>query len=73
MFQRGRVWIGGSVCAVAFCLTAAALLAPASAWAASEGGQEGGLISLDKSLIVQAVNFIILLVILTKLLYKPFL
>ncbi len=72
MFQRGRVWIGGSVCVVAFCL-AAALLAPASAWAASEGGQEGGLISLDKSLIVQAINFIILLVILTKLLYKPFL
>ncbi|MBI2161647.1 MAG: F0F1 ATP synthase subunit B [Candidatus Rokubacteria bacterium] len=71
MLQRGRVWIGGSVCVVAFCL-AAALLAPAPAWAASEG-QEGGLISLDKSLIVQAINFLILLVILTKLLYKPFL
>jgi len=67
MLQHGRVWIGGSACAVA--LAGAALLAPASAWAASEGG----LISLDKSLIVQAVNFIILLAILTKLLYKPFL
>jgi F-type H+-transporting ATPase subunit b len=32
---------------------------------------EGGFISLDKSLIIQAVNFIILLVLLTKLLYKP--
>ena len=72
MFQRGRVWIGGSVCVVAFLLAGAALLAPGPAWAASEG-QEGGLISLDKSLIVQAINFIILLVILTKLLYKPFL
>lgn len=72
MFQRGRVWIGGSVCVVAFCL-AAALLAPGPAWAASGGEGDGGLISLDKSLIVQAINFIILLVILTKLLYKPFL
>src|SRR2546426_5588967 len=39
--------------------------------AASEHG--GGLISLDKSLIVQAVNFVILLLILQRLLYKPFL
>lgn len=37
---------------------------------ASEGG-ESGLISLDKSLIIQAVNFLILLFLLTKLLYKP--
>jgi F-type H+-transporting ATPase subunit b len=43
-------------------------------WAASEGGHEsGGLISLDKSLIVQAINFLILLFILQRLLYKPFL
>src|SRR5439155_1431815 len=42
-------------------------------WAAAEGGQEGGLISLDRSLIVQVVNFVILLVILQRLLYKPFL
>jgi len=39
--------------------------------AASEHG--GGLISLDKSLIVQAVNFVILLLVLQRLLYKPFL
>lgn len=49
------------------------VLAPAAAWAASEGAQEGGLISLDKSLIVQAVNFVILLLILKRILYKPFL
>ncbi len=39
--------------------------------ACASGGEEGGLISLDKSLIIQAVNFVILLVLLTKLLYKP--
>lgn len=69
MFQRGRVWIGGSVRIVALVLAGAVPLVPGAAWAASEGG----LISLDKSLIVQTVNFVILLVILTKLLYKPFL
>jgi F-type H+-transporting ATPase subunit b len=42
-------------------------LLPAVAFASDEGG----FISLDKSLIIQAVNFIILLVLLTKLLYKP--
>jgi len=53
---------------------ALALLGSASAWAASEGGHEsGGLISLDKSLIVQAINFLLLLFILKRLLYKPFL
>lgn len=72
MFQRGRVWIGGSACVAALFIAAAVLLASAPAWAKSEGGDGGGLISLDRSLIVQAVNFIILLVILTKLLYKPF-
>ena len=71
MLQHGRVWIGGSVCVVVF-LAAAALLAPA--WAASEGGQEGGFISIDwRSLSVQMLNFVILLVILQRLLYKPFL
>ena len=57
------------------CLVAAlALVGPAAVWAASEGGHEsGGLISLDKSLIVQAINFLILLFILQLLLYKPFL
>lgn len=42
-------------------------LLPAVAFASDEGG----FISLDKSLIIQAVNFLILLVLLTKLLYKP--
>src|SRR5215831_9827263 len=61
--------------AVFVCLTLAlALGSPAAVWAASEGGHEsGGLISLDKSLIVQAINFLILLFILQRLLYKPFL
>ena len=38
---------------------------------ASEGG--GGLINLDKSLILQVVNFLILLFLLTKVLYRPLL
>jgi len=49
------------------------LLAPGLTWAASEAGHEGGLISLDKSLIVQGINFLILLFILQRLLYRPFL
>ena len=43
---------------------------------AAEGGGEhggGGLINLDKSLIVQLVNFVILLIVLQKFLYKPLL
>ena len=57
------------------CLVVAlSLVGPAAVWAASEGGHEsGGLISLDKSLIVQAINFLILLFILQRLFYKPFL
>ena len=43
-------------------------LLPAAASAA-----EGGLINLDKSLIIQAINFLLLLFILTKLLYRPLL
>jgi F-type H+-transporting ATPase subunit b len=46
------------------------LVQPAVALAA-EGG--GGLINVDKSLSVQMINFLILLVILQRLLYKPFL
>ena len=55
----------GFVCALASCLV------PAVAWAS--GGEGGGLISLDKSLIVQGINFLILLLILQRLLYRPFL
>jgi F-type H+-transporting ATPase subunit b len=54
-------------------LAIAALLLGAvpSAALANEGG--GGLISLDKSLVIQAINFGLLLFILVKLLYKPLL
>ena len=62
-----RHWAG-------FVLAALACLLPATVWAATEGGHGGGgMISLDKSLIVQVVNFVILLLILHRLLYKPLL
>ena len=51
---------------------AAFLVALLPAAAAAAGG-EGGLINLDKSLIIQAINFLLLLFILTKLLYRPLL
>src|SRR2546430_13415568 len=71
MSRREAVWIGSVACVVALLL--AVPFAPGVVLAASEGGgHEGGLISLDRSLIVQLINFIILLVILTRLLYRPF-
>jgi F-type H+-transporting ATPase subunit b len=73
MSQRGRDWTGGAACAVAVLLAGFALQGPGVAWAAAEGGAEGGLVNLDKSLIVQVVNFLILLFILQRLLYRPFL
>src|SRR5215467_11246116 len=54
------------VLAIACLLT---VLLPTLAFASE--GEGGGLISLDKSLIIQAANFLILLYLLTKLLYKP--
>jgi F-type H+-transporting ATPase subunit b len=63
MHQRGRDWIGRILCAA----VALVLLGPAFASAASEGG----LISFDKSLIVQGINFVLLLLVLNYLLYKP--
>jgi F-type H+-transporting ATPase subunit b len=63
MHQRGRDWIGRILCAA----VALVLLGPAVASAASEGG----LINFDKSLIVQGVNFLLLLVALKYLLFKP--
>lgn len=63
---RVSVRRGSPVCAMVSLL----LVQPAVALAA-EGG--GGLINVDKSLIVQMINFLILLVILQRLLYKPFL
>ena len=46
---------------------------PALVWAAEAHGGGGGLINIDKSLIIQAVNFLILLFVLHRLLYKPLL
>jgi F-type H+-transporting ATPase subunit b len=48
-------------------------LLPSAAFAAGGGEGGGGLVSLDKSLIIQAFNFLVLLVLLTKLLYRPLL
>ena len=62
MHQRSN-WIGRILCAAA----ALVLFAPAIVWAASEGG----LISFDKSLIVQGINFLLLLIVLHRILYKP--
>ena len=72
MPQRGYDWRGWLVCAFVSLL----LLLPAAALAiesAGEHGGGGGLISIDQSLIVQVVNFVVLLFILQRLLYKPFL
>jgi F-type H+-transporting ATPase subunit b len=67
MLQRRSAWLG---CVASVCLT----LVPTLVFAA-EGGEHGGggLISLDKSLIIQMFNFLILLAILHRLLYKPLL
>jgi F-type H+-transporting ATPase subunit b len=68
MHQRGWNWIGRILCAVLALL----VIAPGVAGAASDPhGGGGGLISFDKSLIVQGVNFLILLLVLNFLLYKP--
>jgi F-type H+-transporting ATPase subunit b len=67
MHQVGRLGHAAFLGGVMLVLTA-----PALGWAASEG-EGGGLISIDRSLIVQAVNFLILLAILWKLLYRPLL
>jgi len=70
MPQRGFDGRGWLACAIVSLL----LVLPAVAVAAESGGEHGGgLISIDKSLIVQFVNFFILLFILQRLLYKPFL
>lgn len=49
----------------------AVLLLATPALAAEEGGHQGGLINIDSSLVIQLVNFLVLLFILWKLLYKP--
>ena len=76
MHLRGRVRLGALLCVLALAALAfsgADAAGPETTHAAAGEHGGGGLISLDKSLIVQAVNFVILLVILQRLLYKPFL
>lgn len=68
MYQRGRNLIGR----ILYAAVALVLSAPALVWAASEE-HGGGLISFDKSLIVQGINFLLLLIVLQRLLYKPLL
>ena len=67
MHQGRRYWIAAGVCAVL------AVLTPALVGAAEEPHGGGGLISLDRSLIIQVINFAILLFLLHRLLYKPLL
>ncbi len=69
MYQRGRNLIGR----ILYAAVALVLSAPALVWAASEEQHGGGLISFDKSLIVQGINFLLLLIVLQRLLYKPLL
>ena len=64
--DHGRRWIVVLVCA------AVLVGAPGLLWAADEHGG-GGLINIDKSLIIQAINFVILLIVLHRFLYKPLL
>jgi len=67
MTERARRWCGRIVCAAVW------LWLPAQALAQeAEHGGGGGLISIDKSLAVQMVNFLLLLLLLWRLLYKPF-
>jgi F-type H+-transporting ATPase subunit b len=47
-----------------------ALLVPLAAWA-SEGGEGGGLIEINRSLVIQLINFLLLLLVLYRFLYKP--
>jgi F-type H+-transporting ATPase subunit b len=67
LMDHGRRWIVVLVCA------AVVLAAPWLAWAVEEHGGGGGLISVDKSLFIQAANFILLLLVLHRFLYKPLL
>ncbi len=70
MHLRRLHWTGRILCAVIVLLSSVSL---AWAEAAAEGEHGGGLISLDRSLIIQIVNFVLLLFLLRKFLYRPFL
>jgi F-type H+-transporting ATPase subunit b len=66
------VWIlGGLLCAIVLAVLGPAVACAATAEGAADHG--GGLINIDRSLIVQVVNFLVLLVILHRLLYRPLL
>lgn len=71
MHLRGSNWRGWFVCAIVSLLLVLPRIVLGAEGGEAHGG--GGLISVDKSLIVQFVNFFILLFILQRLLYKPFL
>ena len=64
MHHEKRHWLAATL------FVALLVCAPVMAWAASDA-HGGGLISVDKSLIIQVVNFLILLFVLHRLLYKP--
>jgi F-type H+-transporting ATPase subunit b len=66
-------WAVSRLVAVSSLVLVAALVVPALVWAAEGHEDGGGLISLDKSLVIQALNFLILLVVLQRILYKPLL
>jgi F-type H+-transporting ATPase subunit b len=54
------------------CLLAALVLAPAGVLAAAEGGhEEPGIINLNVTIIIQAVNFLILILLLSRFLFTP--
>src|SRR5574337_926202 len=58
---------------VAACFLGLALLVAFPAWAAEEahGGEQSGIINLNKTLLIQVVNFLILIAVLYRFLYKP--
>jgi len=58
--------------AAAGCLVAALVLAPAGVLAAAEGGhEEPGIINLNVTTLIQAVNFLILILLLSRFLFTP--
>ncbi len=66
MSERVRGWCGRMASAAAV-----VLWLPLVALAEEAAHEGGGLISVDRSLIVQGVNFLLLLLVLWRLLYKP--
>jgi len=68
MSERVRGWCGRIAYVVAILVSWPALALAEEA--AHEGG--GGLISIDRSLVIQAINFLLLMLVLWRLLYRPF-